>query len=170
MSKDLVPLDNTALAASQGFTLPGIIARAGRRAQEGFLEFFFATIRNENTRQAYARAIRDFFNWCEERGFDLEQISTTPLIISGYIEKHPGSIPTIKQHLAALRMLFGYLVKQQVITSNPATVVRGPKQTTREGKTHILTPAQVRQLVESINLKTISGIRDRAMIGAVHDN
>lgn len=166
MSGDLVPKENTDIAGGQGFVLPAIIARAGRRAQEGFLEFFFATIRNENTRQAYARAIRDFFNWCEERGFELEQIASSPLIISGYIEKHPGAVPTIKQHLAALRMLFDYLVKQQVVRSNPATVVRGPKQTTREGKTPILTPAQVRQLIESISLKSISGIRDRAMIGA----
>ena len=145
---------------------PPTIARAGRKAQEGFLEFFFATIRNENTRQAYARAIRDFFAWCEERGLELERIASTPLIISGYIEKHPGSTPTVKQHLAALRMLFDYLVKKQVVPSNPATVVRGPRQTTREGKTPILTPAQVRELIEAIKLDTISGVRDRAMIGA----
>ena len=166
MSPDLAPKQNTEIDGGQGFLLPPIIARAGRKAQEGFLEFFFATIRNENTREAYARAIRDFFDWCEERGLELDRIASTPLIISGYIEKHPGSIPTVKQHLAALRMLFDYLVKKQVVSSNPASVVRGPKQMTREGKTPILTPGQVRQLIESIDLKTISGLRDRAMIGA----
>ena len=166
MTADLVPQNNSDLAASQGFVLPAIIARAGRNAQEGFLEFFFATIRNENTREAYARAIRDFFTWCDERGLELEQIARAPLIISGYIENHPGSIPTTKQHLSALRMLFDYLVKKRVVESNPATVVKGPKQTTREGKTPILSPTQVRQLIESIDLGTISGIRDRAMIGA----
>ncbi len=166
MSGDLVPKENTDIAGGQGFVLPGVISRAGRNAQEGFLEFFFATIRNEHTRQAYARAIRDFFLWCEERELDLEKIASSPLVISAYIENHPGSVPTIKQHLAALRMLFDYLVKKQVVPSNPATVVRGPKQVAREGKTPILSPAQVRQLIESISLKTISGLRDRAMIGA----
>lgn len=165
MSQELVPQNNSELAAGQGFNLPGVIARAGKKAQKAFLEFFFATIRNKNTREAYARAVRDFFSWTESRNFELEQIVQNPLILSAYIEKHPGSTPTIKQHLAALRMLFDYLVKQQVIASNPATVVKGPKQMTREGKTPILSPAQVRQLIEAINLETISGLRDRAMIG-----
>ena len=60
MAANLVPQPNTHLASRQGFILPGAIARAGRKAQEGFLEFFFASIRNTNTREAYARAVRDF--------------------------------------------------------------------------------------------------------------
>ena len=166
MSSELVPHNSSDLTPSQGFILPGIIARAGKKAQEGFLEYFFATVPNENTRQAYARAIRDFFNWCEGRGLELEQIASTPLIISAYIEQDTRSVDTKKQFLSAIRMLFDYLVKKQVIPSNPATVVRGPRQSTREGKTPILSPAQVRQLVGSISLDTISGIRDRALIGA----
>ena len=59
-------------------------------------------------------------------------------------------------------MLFDYLVKKGVVNSNPATVVRGPRQTAREGKTPILSPAQVRSLIESISLNEISGLRDRA--------
>jgi site-specific recombinase XerD len=123
MASNLVPQPNTSLASRQGFILPGAIARAGRKAQEGFLEFFFASIRNVNTREAYARAVRDFFAWCEERGAELDKIS--PLLIAAYIEKHPGSAPTVKQHLAALRMLFDYLVVKQVIPTNPAAAVKG---------------------------------------------
>jgi len=35
--------------------------------------------------------------------------------------------PTIKQHLAAIRMLFDYLVMGQILAIHPAHAVRGPK-------------------------------------------
>ena len=88
-------------------------------------------------------------------------------MVSAYIESHPGSAPTVKQHLAALRMLFDYLVIKRVVLSNPFTIVKGPKHSAREGKTPILSPGQVRALIESIDTSTISGLRDRALIGVM---
>ena len=35
--------------------------------------------------------------------------------------------PTVKQHLAAIRMLFDWLVTAQVVPMNPAASVRGPR-------------------------------------------
>jgi len=49
--------------------LPAAIARAGEKAAWRFIEFFTANIRNENTRAAYAQAVREFFSWCEALGF-----------------------------------------------------------------------------------------------------
>ena len=44
--------------------------------------------------------------------------------------------PTVKQHLAAIRMLFDWLVVGQVVATNPAHSVRGPKHVVKTGKTH----------------------------------
>ena len=52
--------------------LPALIADAGERAGKRFVEFFTATIRNANTRKAYARAVASFFGWCEVRGIRLD--------------------------------------------------------------------------------------------------
>ncbi len=46
-------------------TLPAAITDAGDLAATRFVEFFTANIRNPNTRAAYARAVMDFFGWCE---------------------------------------------------------------------------------------------------------
>ena len=54
--------------------LPSVVEAAGEEAQRKFLEFFLAQISSENTRKAYARATRQFFEWCEERGLKLEEI------------------------------------------------------------------------------------------------
>jgi hypothetical protein len=45
------------LTPAASVPLPAIITRAGQRAARHFVEFFTANIQNQNTREAYARAI-----------------------------------------------------------------------------------------------------------------
>jgi site-specific recombinase XerD len=145
--------------------LPEIIVSAGPEASEKFLEFFAATIRNKNTRAAYYRAVCGFFDWCRDRGLSLDQVR--PMVVAAWVESHPGSAPTIKQHLAAVRMLFDYLVINQVVPVNPAASVKGPAHSTKKGKTPVLTGQEARQLLESIDTSTPIGLRNRALIGVM---
>jgi integrase/recombinase XerD len=150
--------------------LPTLITAAGERAKKRFEEFFTAEIRNANTRRAYARAVRDFCWWCEGHGLRLEDLN--PVIVAGYVE-HLGeqgrklSEPTVKQHLAALRMLGDYLVLGHVLETNPASSVRGPKYVIKKGKTPVLTAEEARQLFDKIPTGTVAGLRDRALIGVM---
>src|SRR6266478_7160927 len=48
--------------------IPELIAAAGPEVTESYIDFFTATIRNRNTRQAYARACWQFFDWCKAHG------------------------------------------------------------------------------------------------------
>jgi site-specific recombinase XerD len=146
-------------------TVPAIIDRAGGQARKRFLEFFTATIRNENTRMAYARAVGAFFAWC--RQYRLELLDIEPIHVAAYVERHPGSPPTVKQHLAAIRMLFDWLVTGQVLAMNPAASVRGPKHVVKRGKTPVLDAEQARQLLDSIDPAKLSGLRDRALIAVM---
>ncbi len=72
-----------------------------------------------------------------------------------------------QQHLAAIRMLFDWLVIGQVVPINPAAVVRGPRHVVKRGKTPVLLPEQARHLLDSIPLENIVGFRDRAIIGVM---
>lgn len=164
MSSELVPIPSRELARAGLESLPAAIGRAGEVAAWRFIEFFAATIRNKNTRAAYAEAVRQFFAWCEKhRVYTLEQIK--PIVIAAYIENHPMSAPTIKQHLAAIRMLFDFLVTGQIVPMNPASSVRGPKHVVHRGKTPVLKADQARTLLDSIKTDSIVGLRDRAIIG-----
>ena len=69
--------------------VPAIIDRAGATARKRFLEFFPATIRNENTRMAYARAVGSFFAWCQS--YRLELLDIEPIHVAAYIERHLGA-------------------------------------------------------------------------------
>ena len=106
------------------FFLPAVIQDAGDQAAKRFIEFFTANIRNPNTRQAYARAARDFFAWCDAHGLTLDRLQ--PVVVASYIEtlQTELSAPSVKQHLAAIRMLFDWLVVGQVLPMNPASFFR----------------------------------------------
>lgn len=146
-------------------TLPAIVAAAGERASLRFLGFFAETIRNPHTRRAYGRAVASFLAWCEEAGV-LSIAAVQPLHVAAWIEQQTRelSAPTVKQRLAALRHLFDWLVIGQVLPSNPASSVRGPRHSALKGKTPVLDAAEARQLLDSIDASTPVGLRDRALI------
>jgi site-specific recombinase XerD len=73
--------------------------------------------------------------------------------------------PSVKQRLAALRHLFDWLVNGQVVPVNPAHTVRGPRHVVTSGQTPVLDPAEARALLDSIDVSTPAGLRDRALIG-----
>ena len=146
--------------------LPALIAAAGDRTTWRFVEFFTATIRNPHTREAYAHAVGRLLAWCEGRGLcDLRAI--TPVVVAAYIEQLPGSKPTIKQHLSAIRQCLDWLITGGVLETNPAASVRGPTYVIRKGKTPVLDTGQTRALLEAIDTESITGLRDRALIGAM---
>src|SRR5260370_15952696 len=148
-------------------TLPAAIAAAGARTSERFIEFFTANIRNRNTRMAYALAVRQFFDWCEQRGLRLDAIR--PTTVAAYIEQIGARMakPSVKQHLAAVRQLFDYLVTGGILPSNPAGAVRGPEYVVKRGKTPVLSADQARQLLDSIDVTELSGLRDLALISVM---
>lgn len=73
--------------------------------------------------------------------------------------------PSVKQWLAAVRMLFDWLVSAGCSPVNPAAAVRGPKYVVQRGKTPVLAATEARQLLDSIDTGTVVGLCDRALIG-----
>jgi integrase/recombinase XerD len=185
--------------------VPALFVQAGDAGARRLLEWFTAEIRNPNTRASYRRAVFRFCNWCQHHRLQLKNLQ--PVHAAAYVEElatrprkkdesaqpptgmqlsetatKPLSKPTVKQHLAALRMLGDYLVTGQVIAANPFGPVRGPKYVVKTGKTTVLTGAEMRQLLDSINMTvdehgnrtpnephqfTIADLRDRALIAVM---
>ena len=146
---ELIPSPESATArflpAGTQVVVPALFAAAGDRGAWRYVEFLTAEIRNPNTRAAYARALRRFSDWCQAHHFRLEHL--TPVHVATYVE-HLGrrlAKPSVKQHLAAVRMFGDYLVLGQVIPANPAASVRGPKYVVKTGKTPVLTRAEARR-------------------------
>ncbi|WP_022836935.1 tyrosine-type recombinase/integrase [Salisaeta longa] len=128
--------------------LPAILDDAGDNAARRIIEFFTAEIRNKNTRDAYGRAVRQFFDWAAGHGLTLNTIE--PVHVAAYVEQDTRAPATIKQHLSAISRLYDWLVTGQVVESNPAAPVRPPKLVRREGTTPVLTAGETRDLLDAI--------------------
>src|SRR5580692_9898261 len=147
--------------------VPAIVADAGDHAAWRYIDFFTSNIRNPNTRRAYARACGSFLQWADERGRSLGTIR--PYDVSLYIEtrQQTHSAPDVKQQLAAIRMLFDWLITGQVVAVNPAAAVRGPKHMVKTGKTPVLEGEEWSKLLDSIPTTTVRDLRDRALIATL---
>ncbi len=170
MSTELISfsaLPSLAIPGEAALNVPKPIARAGESAIRHYLEFFTANIRNPNTRSAYGVAVERFFLWCDRHGFALEQLE--PMHLAAYVQLLGRELaaPSVKQHLAAIRVLFDWLVVGQVVRLNPAAAVRGPKYVIKRGKTPVLSTEDARKLLDSIPLDNPVGLRDRALIGVM---
>jgi len=130
------------------------------------MEFFAAAIRNPHTRRAYSRAVADFLAWCDDHGVR-SVAAVQPLHVAAWIElqARTKAAPTAKLRLAALRHLFDWLVVGQVLPTNPAASVRGPRHVVKVGRTAVLEPAEARALLDAIDITTSMGLHDRALIG-----
>ena len=136
------------------------------QARKRLRDFFSSHIRNPNTRRAYQEAVRQFSAFCAENGIvDLAQVE--PIHVAAFVEVRLKlhSRPTVKLRLAALRMLFDWMVVGQVLPVNPAHAVRGPKHTQKKGKTPVLNVDEARTLIDAIDVTSLPGLRDRALIG-----
>ena len=181
MTTEIIPFEGPRELAGIVARPPGLFV-AKPKAAERFWGFFTANIRNKNTRRAYYKAACRFSEWCEKR--KLRHLGLVkPIHVAAYIEHllQPGvlSKPSVKQHLAAIRMLFDWLVIGHVLNVNPAHAVRGPKYSQKKGKTPVLTAEEARTLLDSIEVTrkivledgtereepVLVGLRDRALIG-----
>lgn len=168
MTKEQFEVVSIAGRVGRELAVPAVVGDAGEQAVYRFIEFFTANIRNPNTRSAYWRNATRFFAWARNRGLTLQTIQSVH--VAAYIEElalRGFSRPTVKQELAAIRMLFDWLVVRQVVAMNPAAPVRGPRHSVKKGKTPILTEQEARELLESIDTSHVVGQRDRALIGVM---
>lgn len=179
----LVPVQAVALGPETTIVVPAILGDAGEDAITRFLEYFTVNISNKHTRRAYARNAISFLVWCEEKGVGTLK-AITPMLVAGYIHQvqETHAKPSVKQQLATIRMLFDWLVVGQVVDTNPAHAVRGPKHVVTKGLTPVLNADEMKTLLESIpttrvvgetddgkdvNAPDLAGLRDRALIAAM---
>src|SRR5712691_7702597 len=154
------PATRQLIVAPAAGLIPARLFAPTPKAAKRVLEFFTARVNNDHTRKAYLNATRRFAGWCEDRGLD-ELTAVQPVHVAAFVKELQGQFaaPTVKQHLAALRMLFDWLVIGHIIDVNPAHAVRGPKYVVKKGKAPVLTAEEARELLDSIAIarNTASG-------------
>jgi site-specific recombinase XerD len=117
----------------------------------------------ERTRRAYAVDLGGFAEWAGAQ--DLAPGDVRHRDVRRYAAglSTAGAAPaTVARKLAAIRGLYGFLVRTERAGQNPAELVSSPKRAEHLPK--VLTTEQVRSLLERIPAHTPLELRDRAML------
>ena len=99
--------------------------------------------------------------------FDPRQVD--PLAIRGYLARlyrHKNSKATIARKLAAVRSFYRFLLRQGLVTRNPAETVLTPKQ--EKKIPHYLTVDDVFRLLDQIQEDSLLGLRNRAIFETLY--
>lgn len=133
----------------------------------GFKEHLKVLNRSAATVETYTEQAKAFLDAAET---DVKAITRTQLEawIAGLYEhktkegKH-YTTATISVKVRAIKRLFEYLEKANLVFVNPAEFIQEPKKV-RGLPRNILTPAEARTILDQPNLGTLKGIRDRAVL------
>jgi site-specific recombinase XerD len=115
----------------------------------------------ERTRKAYGVDLGDFVRWAGERAPAALRHRDVRRYAAG-LSEGGASAATVARKLAAIRGLFGFLVRTERVGQSPADLVSSPKREQRLPR--MLNAEQVRSLLEGIPARTPLELRDRAML------
>jgi integrase/recombinase XerD len=131
------------------------------KTADTFLELLGARVRNPNTRSAYRVAWRSFLAFCSARRLELEGVKAYH--VGAWLDQHPGSRSTQRQHLAAVRLLFDHLMMRGVVEYNPGARAKPPRLVREFSHTPVFEEAEIAAFLESIKQSSLKDIRDKAI-------
>ncbi|MBK5111447.1 MAG: tyrosine recombinase XerC [Thermoleophilia bacterium] len=133
------------------------------RAMELYENDLRASGASAKTVTAYHRDLTQLGKWCEPIDCGPGEIGHRELRRFAASLSSAGNAPsTIARKLAAVRGLFGYLLRTGRVAQNPADLISAPKSGTKLPQ--VLTVEQMDKLLDSMPARTPLEIRDRAML------
>jgi integrase/recombinase XerD len=145
-------------------------------APKSLLSRYFVHLRMNNwsprTIDRRSFSIGTFITWCADRGIDCVSEITSEVIESYrrslFHHRHrrtgkPIKFSTQASYLTAIRHWLAWLCEQGWISDNPAKEVQLPKEEQRLPASY-LTLSEVETLINSVDLTTPVGLRDRAIL------
>jgi integrase/recombinase XerD len=150
-------------------TLRGRVSIAAWTAR--YLEWMRVRRYSERTVDTNRRHLEAFDAWCDTRGIAEAEEVTKPILeryqrhLFHYRKKsgRPLSYSSQAGKLVALRGLFRWLARQNVLLSNPASELELPRPEKRLPK-HVLTASEVERVLATADVTDPLGLRDRAIM------
>lgn len=131
---------------------------------------FLTAITNNNTKTSYSNGINLFFGFIATSTIS-DVVDIEPKHVSKFVtwlSESDYGVSTSRLYLSAVRMFLDHCVVDGLISVNPAKAIKLPKYSAKTGKTPVIVPEQVRQILDAIPSETNArpvDLRDRALIG-----
>jgi integrase/recombinase XerD len=116
-------------------------------------------------RSAYRVAWRSFLAFCSGRQLELESVKAYH--VGAWLDQHPGSRSTQRQHIAAARLLFDSLMMRGVVEYNPAARARPPRLVRESSHTPVFEEAEIVAFLDSISPDSLKDFRDKAIFSVL---
>lgn len=133
-----------------------------------YIENFLQEMANRKysckTLQTYKVSLKKFFEFLSESG-NIALQEVTPEFLEKYrlsLVRSKFTGQSLNTYIGTLRKFFGYLEDDGIIFCNPAERLRTPK--IKRGILDVPSIEEIERLIDSVNVKTPTGIRDRAII------
>jgi integrase/recombinase XerD len=117
---------------------------------------------SDNTELSYRRDLTRFINFLNKR----DKVVPSAVLDDAReyiadIRKQGLKDASIARHISSLRSFYNYLALESILPTNPMILLRTPRRF--RPLPHSLTAADVKRLIESSDVNTPLGIRDRAL-------
>ncbi|MDX9872654.1 MAG: tyrosine recombinase XerC [Clostridia bacterium] len=134
-----------------------------------FIYLFSEKNMSEQTIASYTGDWQDFYSFLEQAaGLNLETV-TVQEINHALVRKYLASLnarslakTTIARRLAALRSFFRYLLKKEIIETNPLRDVSTPKLAKKLPR--YLEQEEMRRILEDLPVENVADLRDKAVL------
>ena len=136
---------------------------------EGNIQAFVSYLSSEksasyNTQISYERDLKKLKEYLAQQGiFNVKEVSETSL--NSYVlflEKEGKAAATVSRYIASFKGFFEYCLKHGIVTEDPTEHLKPPK--VEKKFPQILTISETKKLMDSPDLKSDKGIRDKAML------
>lgn len=139
---------------------------------EGHLRSFLSYLEGErnaspHTVAAYAGDLDAFARHLHDTGLQLSDVDRTKL--RAYVSElyDLGRVSsTVARNIAAIRSFFRFLVRRGVLSANPAATLTQPRKQRRLPS--VIHEPAMQSMLNSMNVSTPSGVRDRAMLEVLY--
>ncbi len=128
---------------------------------------WIANFNSDASIETYQQATADFKQLFGIVGNEqMAEITHAHIIAYRNYLKQSGKSPrTVNTRLSALSSLFNHLIERQLVKINPVVAVKRMKINNDRVEAKVLTPVEVRQMLDNPDGSTLKGKRDRVILG-----
>jgi integrase/recombinase XerC len=134
-----------------------------------FIEYLRSKNSSEETIRAYETDLHQFIGFFAQRKIPIEPSSLDTLRLREYLlhmREVEFSKTSLARKVASIRSFYRFMNKRGITTNNPSLILRTPKLDKK--LPNFLTEQETQKLIDEINLTTLAGKRDRAILEVLY--
>lgn len=124
--------------------------------------------KSKNTSETYLISIKTFLSWIFQNDIIIDNVSIQDLMKYFVSRQTQTDAATVAKEISAIRAFGSYLVRMGVWKENLGFLLERPKKTISIPK--VLSVDEVEKLLDSIEVSTTIGIRDRALFEIIYSS